>query len=82
MFSPDITDGESYTKPTRELSDSELLNEAANLLDSSENEVFDHVCKKTGVVADYGKCFEVSGDFKLPILMRQWMRENLDSLRA
>lgn len=83
LFHIDTLDGsrESYTKPTQDLSDAELLNEAANILDLSEEHIFEHVRKKTGTVTDYSRCFSVSGDFRLPPYMRQWIRKHLGTLR-
>ena len=85
MFRPDTLEDEGtaecYTKPTTELTDAELLIVASNILDLSEEHIFEHVRNQTGTVTEYGRCFCANGDFRLPPYMRQWIRQHLDTLR-
>ncbi len=85
LFHPDTLEDEGttalYTKPTAELTDAELLTVASNILDLSEDHIFEHVRKTTGTVTEYDRCFCANGDFRLPPYMRQWMRQHLDTLR-
>ena len=85
LFRPDTMEDEGtaecYTKPTTELTDAELLLVASNILDVSEEHIFEHVRKETGTVTEYDRCFCVNGDFRLPPYMRQWIRKHLDTLR-
>ena len=78
VFRPDRLEPSTYNKDPRFLSDRELITEACNILDESEEEVLGYVADRAHCRFDYDAWYKTG---ELPPMMKQWIRENIHFLR-